>query len=471
MTLLGGAAPVIALLTLFSGACGHPDPPEWSAFETTGSSWPAPKRASTPSLVILLDSSASMAGYTSASGDSAFSRTLHELRNAATLVSPALSVSVRRVDRNVGPAMGETTLATASISKTFFDGAETDVAGALAAVAAPGAAPARISVLVTDGVQSTTSSGAGGPCVAGSDPICVRTKAIELLEKGWGICVLGVRSAFDGRIYSEVRAASGAPSVVTYKTTPSRPGGYRPFYLWVLSPEPAVIAPFVETLRERLGTFTRADGVRIFTLGIPLTSAPPTVDVSLAGEAKELIDERVEAREGGSPRVTMQVEVGKAGSSLPVVFGATLPFTRTALGSDTPKGLASALKWTVSSVASSGKGESTRQKAPELVIRDRSVDANGKVLLNATVRWPAATGSPSWALYRLQAHLDPEARGPEWVRDWSTDLDVTPDAGNRTLFLESALAGLRRHALEAETKRAKGNRSPVAEVLVRVGPR
>src|ERR1044072_3123440 len=138
-------------------------------------------------LVVYLDTSASMAGYVGEKkkNETRFSRTLQELRNFVTLVNPPLDVLVRRVDVRVGEALNNMILSQASINSSVFNGADTDLAGAVSSFEQPLAnnVPARFHILVTDGVQSTNQAQPNLSCVSGSDEICVRRKVFDLLNK------------------------------------------------------------------------------------------------------------------------------------------------------------------------------------------------------------------------------------------------------------------------------------------------
>ena len=74
-----------------------------------------------------------------------------------------------------------------------------------------------------------------------------------------------------------------------------------------------------------------------------------------------------------------------------------------------------------------------------------------------------ATGEPGWRVYRLEGRLNLESQTPAWVREWSTNLDTTPEAASKTLNLESALLGLWRNDVLRD--------QCVAETYIRVGPR
>ena len=139
----------------------------------------------TDNLVVYLDTSASMAGYVSPNGKTAFaatpdgtifSKTLLELRNVITSLSPQPQVVVRKVDAEVSaPSFSDLDLSKASLDRSFYNGRETNLAGAIKSFAetldknADDKSPPRFHILVTDGVQSADKNNAALNCAQGSD--------------------------------------------------------------------------------------------------------------------------------------------------------------------------------------------------------------------------------------------------------------------------------------------------------------
>jgi hypothetical protein len=74
------------------------------------------------------------------------------------------------------------------------------------------------------------------------------------------------------------------------------------------------------------------------------------------------------------------------------------------------------------------------------------IDKSGRLLIHLTAQWlPNQVGAMCWRGYRLEGRLQPEQQTPDWIREWSTNLDTTRREGNRTLYLESTLLGLWRN--------------------------
>jgi hypothetical protein len=226
------AAAGLAVSGCDGGGCEKPhnvSAPQLPAAKARSDAAPAPQ------LVVYLDNSKSMKGYVGRAGvETTFSRTLQELRNFVTLVNPPLDVLVRRVDTTVGRPLNNTVLSTASVDRDGFNGNDTDLAGAFDAFrqsvgGGEGAPPPRFHVLITDGVQSTSNERADLSCTTGSDQLCVRRRISDLLNAGWGGCVIALRSEFNGDIYSEVNRAAHLPSIVPYQSEENDPQSLRPF--------------------------------------------------------------------------------------------------------------------------------------------------------------------------------------------------------------------------------------------------
>jgi hypothetical protein len=411
-------------------------------------------------LVVYLDSSESMKGYVAqVGGETTFSRTLQELRNFITLVNPPLDVQVRRVDVSIGEPLNNTVLSRASVDQSFFNGRDTNLAGAFesfkqaigggGATAAQPAAPARFHVLVTDGVQSTSSQSPDLACNAGSDQLCVRKKIFELMDSGWGGCVIAMRSEFKGRIFSEVNRAAGRPSVVPYEHNPDDPLTLRPFYLYVFSPEREALEPFVGTLLERLKPLAsgRTDSLRVLPLSFRYADA--------ATRAEHLAPQQnrprgILVRQGGRadiPEFTVEVELETSSTGeQPFAVAVAVPWSQALLSVGSQDELMRMISWVLTPVHPP-KPES-KERYPEIKFVRAEPDAAGRSVVHLTAQWlPNQVGDTCWRGYRLEGRLRPGQQTPHWISEWSTNLDTTRESGNRTLYLESTLLGLWRNPL------------------------
>ena len=466
----------LALILLCLLSCG-PSPPPWNKIitKTEKGSESAPV-TSAEELVVYLDSSSSMAGYIlpGSHKSSVFSRTLQELRNFSTIVKPAVSVHVRRVDATVGEALNDTYLTEASITRAAFNGKETNLAGAiqtftlerhnadavqkvgLSASDAPTPTP-RFHILVTDGVQST-SQRHDDSCATGSDQFCVRKRILELLDKNWGAYVIGLRSEFDGKIFSEINHSTFA-----YKTQDNNYNTYRPFYLYLFSPDRAALDELVATLQTRLRAIVNhEDAIRALALTSNYTAGPGRGQLSIPKESSSALTG--DAVQDESPvRFTLKVSLDTEHTGpKPFSLSAGIAWSPMLVNSGTPAEIASLVKWDLVPVYPA-ENTGKKPRLPEVKLIDYQPQPDGQINLRFTARWPPANGSPDWRGYRLEGHLKLDQQTPEWIRQWSTELDVAPDTANRTLFLESALLGLWRNPqLEKQT---------IATMYLRVGPK
>lgn len=427
-------------------------------------------------LVVYLDSSSSMAGYvlTGNHHNSIFSRTLQELRNFSTIVKPPVSVHVRRVDANVGESLNDTYLTQASITRSAFNGRETNLAGAIqsfnlqhsnadplervAASSSDTSGPtSRFHILVTDGVQST-SQRHDASCTTGSDQFCVRKRILELLDKNWGAYVIGIRSEFDGKLYSEINH-----SVLSYKTQDNKSGTYRPFYLYLFSPDRLALDALVAALQTRLRALVNQDdAIRVLALTSSYTAGLGKGQLSIPKESSSSL--AADPLQDDVPsRFTLKVRLDteRAGPK-PFSLIAKIDWSPNLVNSGTPSEMATLIKWDLVHVYPAeiaGK----KPRLAEIKMVDYQPQPDGTVNIRLTARWPPANGSPDWRGYRLEGRLKLDQQTPEWIRQWSTELDISPDAGNRTLFLQSALLGLWRNP--------QIEKQVIAAMYLRVGPR
>lgn len=417
-----------------------------------------------------------MAGYilTGSNKSSVFSRTLQELRNFSTIVKPPVSVYVRRVDATVGETLNDTYLTQASITRAAFSGKETNLAGAIQTfnldrrteatvekVADSGnevqPPPPRFHILVTDGVQST-SQHRDDSCATGSDQFCVRKRILELLDKQWGAYVIGIRSEFDGKLYSEINR-----TVLSYKTQDNNTGTYRPFYIYLFSPDRTALDGLVATLQTRLRAIAnKDDAIRVLALTSRYADGTGKGQLSIPKESSSALTLQT-AQEEVPARFTLKVSLDTERSEpKPFSIVAKIDWSSHLANSGTPSEMASLVKWDLKQVYPP-ESAAKKSRLPEVKIVDYQPQADGTINLRLTARWPPANGSPDWRGYRLEGRLKLDQQTPEWIRQWSTELDVTPDTGNRTLFLESALLGLWRNS--------QIEKQVLATMYLRVGPK
>jgi hypothetical protein len=423
-----------------------------------------------------------MAGYVTKDGQSIFGKTLRELRYAAgTFGDSNAKVLVRRIAADVGPALTDMELTSASQDQNVYRGGETNLAGAIESFKSPMTAvskPANQSantkaslsdntkaepipkfhILVTDGVQSTKEGNATHDCVAGSDQFCVRQKIGELLHENWGGCVLGIRADFHGKVYSEVNH-----SAIPYDSRSGDPTTFRPFYLYVFSPDPRALDVLVQSLKERLRPLVaNSEPIHELNLSFPYATGAADFELAVAKEIKPFM-ERSKDREGPPSKLTLHVDVDteKSGAK-PFSIVAKLHWSNHALDTASEAELAQLLTWSAESVYPRPTALIGKRLAKIEIVRAH-VDAPGQITVDATAGFPPGTGKPSWCAYRIQAKLNLNQSSPSWIKEWSVDLDTTREVGNRTFNLETALLGL------WNTSTTKDQL--VAKAYLRVGPR
>jgi hypothetical protein len=466
---------VTALLVCAAVLGCSQDPPQWNALSHDRSrssvSRPAATVATTDELVVYLDASKSIQGYVQAGSKSVYAVSLRELRNVASLLDRPLQTWVRNVDASVGGRVNDVELNRASIDPTIYQGSETNLARAIAQFGEPTVIDASVAdkkvprvplihVLVTDGVQSTDHPANEADCDSGSDQICVRAQLSRWLRAGWSGSIIGIRSQFKGIIYSEINHNVPKRYKIAYTSDPADATTMRPFYLYVFSPNPAALTEFIAKFKRRLRTTTPGVVMRELPLNVPFATGSASARV-LTSPTGDII-----SIEGGhqseTDRITVRFDAhdarDNAGSSIMVRI--RVPWSANAADMGTPRELGQLVSWNVVRVGA--KGDEARGRIPLIRVGEASVGNDGSIQLAITPVWPAGTGDRSWAVYALRGVVRLEEDTPSWIREWSTDLDNTPEYGNRTLFLENGALGIWRSRSRAP--------EDVAEILIRIGP-
>lgn len=467
---------IFVFVSFFAAAAcggGSGDPPRWDSCQpakkaqTSGASVPT-----TDNLVVYLDTSASMAGYVSPNGKTAFSaspdgntifsKTLLELRNVVTTMSPQPQIAVRRVDTNVSaPSFSDLDLSQASINRGFYNGRETNLAGAIKTFSEPldlndeAKSPPRFHILVTDGVQSSAANNTNVNCAQGSDSFCVKKQLLELVNNGWGGAVLGLRSEFQGNVYSEIARGKAVPFSSGKDATK-----FRPFYLYIFSPDRAALDKLVNSLRQRLAPLGKEDALREYALTTDYASGAANVEIIQDKQTRELLEVRQDkGKEGENARLTVKsgLDTENKGNQQ-FILSVKPAWSNHALSEGMLDELASLIKWELKQVFPEKEESNLRYPNFKLVKQEIK---NGNAELTFETGWSKDSGSTAWRMFEVVGKLDTEKPAPPWVSAWTTNLDTTVDAANKTLNIESSLANLwKNSALE---------NYPVAEICVRVG--
>jgi len=225
---------------------------------------------------------------------------------------------------------------------------------------------------------------------------------------------------------------------VTFNSRPGALDTHRPFYVYIFSPDRKLLARFAQIFRDRLMAVAPAKAVHEFPLSGPFTDRAGEVKLAVPEDlAGSLEVERhseskipvfyVRADLDSSPQNTKEFAVETA-----------IPWSAEMKGAASDAERDQLTSWSLDLVAGLPKDQPGLRRA-ELTLAS-SAGPRAKLAL----RWPAGTGDTGWAVYRLSARpKTATSTAPlSWIRDWTTDLDTSPEFGNRTLFLEGQLLGL-----------------------------
>jgi hypothetical protein len=310
----------------------------------------------------------------------------------------------------------------------------------------------------------------GGDCTAGSDQVCVRKRILSLLDAGWGGYVIGLRSEFQGKVFSET---GGRPVDLASKKRDAKT--FRPFYVYLFSPDRAALDALVAALIERLRPLAPDPGaMRTLALASPYASGHAPAELVIAdapgGESENPADMlELESPPHEGPRgFKLRVDPDTERSERPVPFTVltSVPWSTNVLAGGAPRELAELVDWQLTvdeeyeAKLKAEEGDDLR--FPELKVAGKEIRPDGNVALTLSAKFPLGTGRPHWRVYRLEGRLNLRQQTPQWIRDWSTDLDTTAESATRTLYLEGTLLGLWRNpALDQQA---------VARIYITAGP-
>jgi hypothetical protein len=485
---------IMSTLLLGLLACG-PTPPtrkEVGALPTTKPHNPTElPMKTTDDLVVYLDTSSPMKGFVQADGQSVFSRTLRTLREFATTLDPPVNVSLRTVDLVVGPLRANSEIVNASTNQNFYTGAETNLAEAIGKfseglqtnpspvliksvpgkeapqgqnkedkqeISASTMPPPRFHVLVTDGVQYSQRRNSQMDCASGSDAFCVRKKILELMDKKWAGAILGIRSQFCCAFFSEKNQRP-----VAYDTRNHEAKEYRPFYLYIFSPDHEALGKFVERFKESLRT--AVDKKELVMRELALTQNYASEEISFAeGDIQSADRSKLKCAkvDPGQPIfLSLRLQKESRALSVPCQLSLKIPWTQHALDGGTEQELAALLQWEIIPVYP--VKENPGHCYPLIKLNNKpTVDEKGQIIFQATVEWSQDSRKAAWRAYRLVGRLNQDANTLAWVRDWSTDLDTHTGSGGKTLDLTTALLGVWRNPTLKD--------QAIAQIYLRVGP-
>jgi hypothetical protein len=282
----------------------------------------------------------------------------------------------------------------------------------------------------------------------------VKKQLLELINNGWGGAILGLRSEFQGNVYSEI----------THKAVPfssgKDPSKFRPFYLYIFSPDRAALDKLVDSLRQQLAVLGREDALRQYALTTDYTNGAGSVEVNQDKQTKDLLEVRKEnVKEGENARLTVRIDLNTARKGEQEFSITVKPnWMAHALAAGSPDELARTISWDL--ILIDGDKEKEKFRYPNFkLVKQEFKDGNAELTFKAG--WTKEPGTRAWRMYRLVGRLDTDKIAPAWVENWSTDMDTSTETANRTLNLKSSLANLWNNAALKNYE--------VAEVWVRVG--
>lgn len=467
-----------ALLAISLFSCGRVRPPD--VFPTPVNTSLTTNTAN--EMVVYLDTSISMAGYVlpenqkslaAKNGYTVFSHTLRELSSVITLIRPSVKIYYREVNRNVGEIVeNDHQLIRAATDRSVYqcDACDqTNLAGAINAFSQPLKSETqnslafrtaaqdntnsnedkkdllpRFHILITDGVPSKKGSDDG--CTRGSDATCVKNKIFQLIENGWGATVLGIRSEFNGKVYSEVDTGIANEN----RSIPGNLKTYRPFYLYVLSPDRASVKDLVEKIKTELRKNLSKNGDELRELPLTDLSADKPKTNDPRGEVGFAVEdqaknpdagiETVKNSDGNDDRFKFLVKMPRTIEE-PLNLSlkpAVIAWSESAKSILLPQQLNQPLKWELQVVDQDKENQIVRYPEVKLL----NPQPNEKNEFQLKVGWENKAGSTGWRIYRLVGRLDLEKQKPSWIAEWSTRDDRTPDTTWQTLNLETSLGML-----------------------------
>ena len=409
----------------------------------------------TDHLVVYLDTSASMAGYVSPNGNDSFSiapdgqtifsKTLLELRSIVTILSPESSVVIRKVATDISaPSYSNLELSQAAVNRGIYNGKNTNLAGAIKTFNQSlikdeeesdeeESKPPRFHILVTDGVQSSDNPNLDVSCDQGSDSTCVNRQISKLLNDGWNATILGVRSEFQGNLYSEINKS------VIPVSTGKKMENFRPFYLYVFAPNKEDLESLTKILRKSLGEITNSeDSLHEFVLTGGYVKG--FSEVELVNSSREFIGtSNKSGKKGVLPKIEINVDMETERDGMkPFQMKVTIPWAENTNLAGNSSELLKLIKWELKSVPNK---ENKKIRYPDLELIEQKVK-EGVAELTFETGWTKDAGDIGKKMYRLTGRFDTGESALSWVKQWSTKVDTTADSANKTLNLEGSLGNL-----------------------------
>ncbi len=405
--------------------------------------------------IVYLDGSASMRGYLNPKGASAYRETLRLLTEIGPLCEPKMRIRFRKVGGTVDPPQPWEALTPTPDKADFYTLPETDLAAAVRAFSVNlegkrTGPPPRLHILVTDGVQSVGSTLATN----------FRDECLKLLDgtegqPPWQATVFGIRSQFDGKVYSEVDRSKA----IAYQSEGDQ-STWRPFYLIVFSSDAARHDDNIARLRRELARLESKPEMHELPLSSCFTSGLPETEVKSdpAGAGSSLRVARVHPRQPDVPPA-FNVHIGPEDNRRLLV--AIRPaWSEAARNAADATQLVELLDWDITPVYPT-------QLAPNAgypLLTDLQIRLEQDVVVvTLQPQWESKAKSPTWRIFRLTGRLNPKKRLPNWLEAWNTRDDRTVAQANRTFNLLTTW--------QAPWERSPIGKQIVADIYLAVGPK
>lgn len=426
---------ILCLFILLVIGCNQvPEPPSWEKIgcKTNSSKIATNKPVTTNELMVYLDTSMSMQGYVALEHRTIFRQTLQILDEVSSILEPRVKTSVCYVSSGVSAAYDSTQLLSASVNRELYVGTETNLNAAIESFATN---KARFQVLLTDGVQSLRNSSADT-----TRERTINKRMRDLIENGWGACVIGIRSQFNGRIFSEVR-----PNVRQVYRSGEDVESYRPFYLYIFSPDAVALDQLVEKfIKKLLEAGIKKELINELALTSNYVKSEALAEVNIKGGHRA---------NNNKMCYTLRIDP-KVGTDQKTIEIKNIPWSSHALNVANTKDLSEMLIWEIISTYPSEPVSGARY--PKVTLPKRESNS-----ISLNLEWSSMSGRVEWSGYKLIGRLNLEKSVPLWVKDWSTDNDAEVENANKTLFIKNTLSDLWNNStLKAE---------PIVEIYLRIG--
>ncbi|MEW6733927.1 MAG: hypothetical protein AB1489_21550 [Acidobacteriota bacterium] len=451
---------IISVLAINTMLSCYSSPPTWPIErQDCASTLSQSTTVSTDNIVAYIDESASMRGFLymnwndETTQQTIYSRTLAKLQDIVTSEAN-LHFYMRRVSESVGRFESSgSEFDRATHDASFYHKGITNIAKAVQTFteSVPSRqstnnqidqekSVARLHILISDGIESKVAGGV--------DPSSLKVSLQSLIKQGWAGCVIGVKSQFaDAAIIPEtndqLRIAWESGNDVKK---------FRPFYLFIFSPDHNRLKEFVEALKKRIkeiiatvpnyetdSLLQEYDFTTLYT--DPCMPDGTKWNISSTNKRSLLIPE---ASKTGL-KYTLWLDVNTSVESYNLVI-TKLPLTNNALDGLTQKEIANLLDWKLTPYCPQDI-ECSRQRYPQVLIDGEPlINSDGTIALKLKADWGIPGKRRDWCFYNLEGVFSREKLaqndGPNWIHKWSTDQDYIISETTKTYRFPRVVAGL-----------------------------